>query len=227
MAARRANDERPSRKNWPSRRSLLESASVATLLLTTGMATRAQQASVPATAPAAAPANATLRFSLHINGRDFALNLDPRTTLLDALREHLGLTGSKKGCDHGQCGACTVLVNGRRINACLTLATMHEGHEIRTVEGLAVDGHLHPMQAAFVARDGFQCGYCTPGQICSAVGMLAEVRAGWPSHASVDVGATNVLLTDAEIRERMSGNICRCAAYPNIVAAIRDAAQAT
>ncbi|WP_437376791.1 2Fe-2S iron-sulfur cluster-binding protein [Inquilinus limosus] len=162
---------------------------------------------------------------LSINGQERAVELDTRTTLLDALRNTLGLTGSKKGCDHGQCGACTVLVNGRRINACLTLAVMHEGDEITTIEGLAQGDSLHPIQAAFVARDAFQCGYCTPGQICSAIGMLREAEAGWPSHASADVAASGPL-TDAEIRERMSGNICRCAAYPNIVAAIRDVAEA-
>ncbi|RVO62684.1 2Fe-2S iron-sulfur cluster-binding protein, partial [Sinorhizobium meliloti] len=160
-----------------------------------------------------------------INSNNIAVELDPRTTLLDTLRNHLVLTGSKKGCDHGQCGACTVLVNGRRINACLTLAAMHEGDEITTIEGLAGEDELHPMQAAFIEHDGFQCGYCTPGQICSAVGMLREVREGWPSHASADVAAAPTNLTEAEIRERMSGNICRCAAYPNIVAAIRDAAE--
>lgn len=162
--------------------------------------------------------------SLTVNGRVEQLELDPRTTLLDALREHIHLTGTKKGCDHGQCGACTVLVNGRRINACLSLVVMHEGDEITTIEGLGLPGSLHPMQAAFVAHDGFQCGYCTPGQICSAVGMLDEVQAGWPSHATVDVAASGIELTDAEIRERMSGNVCRCAAYPNIVAAIREVA---
>jgi xanthine dehydrogenase YagT iron-sulfur-binding subunit len=143
---------------------------------------------------------------LKINGRDYPLKLDPRTSLLDALREHLHLTGSKKGCDHGQCGACTVLVNGRRINSCLTLAVMHEGDEITTIEGLAKGDQLHPMQAAFIEHDGFQCGYCTPGQICSAVALLKE------NHAS----------SDDEIREWMSGNICRCGAYPNILAAIKD-----
>ena len=163
--------------------------------------------------------------TLTINGRAHRLELDSRTSLLDALREQLHLTGSKKGCDHGQCGACTVLVNGRRINACLTLAVMHEGDDIVTIEGLGAPGDLHPMQAAFVECDGFQCGYCTPGQICSAVAMLAEVEAGWPSHATADVTSPRVELTDAEIRERMSGNICRCSAYPNIVAAIRDVAQ--
>jgi xanthine dehydrogenase YagT iron-sulfur-binding subunit len=166
----------------------------------------------------------TAAIALTVNGRVQRLDLDPRTSLLDALREHLHLTGTKKGCDHGQCGACTVLINGRRINSCLTLAVMHEDDEIVTIEGLGSPGALHPLQAAFVECDGFQCGYCTPGQICSAVGMLAEVRAGWPSHATADVTSPRIALTDAEIRERMSGNICRCAAYPNIVAAIRDVA---
>ncbi len=163
------------------------------------------------------------RVRLTVNGRQYVLDLDPRTTLLDALREHLALTGTKKGCDQGQCGACTILVNGQRINSCLALAVMHDGDEITTIEGLAPNGALHPMQAAFVRHDGFQCGYCTPGQICSAVALLDEHRAGWPSFATADVAATPVL-TDAEIAERMSGNICRCAAYPNIVAAIRDVA---
>ena len=160
-----------------------------------------------------------------VNGRVEQLELDTRTTLLDALREHIHLTGTKKGCDHGQCGACTVLVNGRRINSCLTLAVMHEDDEIVTIEGLGSPDKLHPMQASFVECDGFQCGYCTPGQICSAVGMLEEAKAGWPSHVTVDVSVTDIELTDDEIRERMSGNVCRCAAYPNIVAAIRDVAR--
>jgi xanthine dehydrogenase YagT iron-sulfur-binding subunit len=181
--------------------------------------------------PTSAPALSALRpptaaFRLRINGTEHALEVDLRTTLLDTLREHLHLTGTKKGCDHGQCGACTVLINGRRINSCLTLAVMHEGDDVVTIEGLGSPGALHPMQAAFVERDGFQCGYCTPGQICSAVGMLAEVKAGWPSHATADVASRRIALTDPEIRERMSGNICRCAAYPNIVAAIRDVAEA-
>jgi xanthine dehydrogenase YagT iron-sulfur-binding subunit len=163
--------------------------------------------------------------ALTINGRVEQLDLDTRTTLLDALREHIHLTGTKKGCDHGQCGACTVLVNGRRINSCLTLAVMHEDDEIVTIEGLGSPDKLHPMQASFVECDGFQCGYCTPGQICSAVGMLEEAKAGWPSHVTVDVSVTDIELTDDEIRERMSGNVCRCAAYPNIVAAIRDVAR--
>jgi xanthine dehydrogenase YagT iron-sulfur-binding subunit len=172
----------------------------------------------------ASRAETLAKVEVRINGSTARLTLDPRTSLLDALREHLHLTGTKKGCDHGQCGACTVLVNDRRINACLTLAVMHEGDDIVTIEGLGAPGALHPMQAAFVERDGFQCGYCTPGQICSAVGMLAEARAGWPSHVTADVSSPQVELTDAEIRERMSGNLCRCAAYPNIIAAIRDAA---
>ena len=161
---------------------------------------------------------------LRVNGALHRLEIEPRVTLLDALRERLRLTGAKKGCDHGQCGACTVLVNGRRVNSCLTLAVMHEGDEITTIEGLGSLEELHPLQAAFVAHDGFQCGYCTPGQICSAVGMLAEVKLGWPSHATADVATAEVELTDGEIRERMSGNICRCAAYPGIASAIREVA---
>src|SRR5216110_1098434 len=153
------------------------------------------------------PASDSLNVHLKINGKDYALDVDPRVTLLDALRERLHLTGSKKGCDHGQCGACTVLVNGRRVNSCLTLAVMHEGDEITTIEGLARGDELHPMQAAFIEQDGFQCGYCTPGQICSAVACVQE------GHAN----------NDDEIREWMSGNICRCGAYPNILAAIKEA----
>ena len=159
-----------------------------------------------------------------INGNPFDAELDIRTTVLDMLREHAGLTGSKKGCDHGQCGACTVLINGRRVNACLTLAVMHQDDEITTIEGLGQVGNLHPMQDAFVRHDGYQCGYCTPGQICSAVGMLDEVAKGWPSYVSEDLGHSE--LTNEEISERMSGNICRCAAYPNIVDAIKEVASA-
>ena len=161
---------------------------------------------------------------LWVNGAPRSLEIEPRVTLLDALRERLRLTGAKKGCDHGQCGACTVLVNGRRVNSCLTLAVMHEGDEITTIEGIGTTDELHPVQAAFLAHDGFQCGYCTPGQICSAVGMLAEVELGWPSHATTGVAITDNELSDAEIRERMSGNICRCAAYPGILSAIREVA---
>jgi xanthine dehydrogenase YagT iron-sulfur-binding subunit len=169
------------------------------------------------------PAVANVPVRLTVNGAEQNLTLDTRTTLLDTLREHLGLTGSKKGCDHGQCGACTVLVDGRRINSCLSLAVMHDGDTVTTIEGLADGERLHPLQAAFVQHDGFQCGYCTPGQICSAAGMLNEHKAGWPSVVTDDLAARSAL-TDPEIRERMSGNICRCSAYPNIVAAIREAA---
>jgi len=160
-----------------------------------------------------------MKTTLVVNDQSRELDLDPRTTLLDALREHLQLTGTKKGCDHGQCGACTVLVAGRRINACLTLAVMHDGDRVTTIEGLGDPQHMHPLQQAFVKHDGFQCGYCTPGQICSAVAMLDELRAGVPSHVTSDLEASPPLSTD-EIRERMSGNICRCAAYSNIVDAI-------
>src|SRR6202023_2692956 len=199
-----------------SRRRFLETAGAAALAV----------ASRPASAEAAAePAPMhSENVALTVNGRRHALDLDPRVTLLDALREHLGLTGTKKGCDQGQCGACTVIVNGQRINSCLTLAVMHAGDEILTIEGLAQGDDLHPMQAAFARHDGLQCGYCTPGQICSAVALLAEHERGWPSHVTADV-ATAPALTDAEIAERMSGNICRCSAYPNIVAAIRDVAE--
>src|SRR5215204_632113 len=163
------------------------------------------------------------KISLKINGGSFDVDLDVRTTLLDALREHLHLAGTKKGCDHGQCGACTVNVDGRRINACLTLAVMHEGDRITTIEGLGTPEHLHPMQSAFVRHDGYQCGYCTPGQICSAVAMLDEIKAGIPSHVSTDLTASPQI-SAAEVRERMSGNICRCGAYSNIIDAITEVA---
>jgi xanthine dehydrogenase YagT iron-sulfur-binding subunit len=166
------------------------------------------------------------QLTLRINGQPHALAIDPRVTLLDLLREHLRLTGAKKGCDHGQCGACTVMVNGRRINSCLTLAVMHDGDAVTTIEGLGDPKKLHPMQAAFVKHDGYQCGYCTPGQICSAVGMLDEMSRGMPSHVTRDI-AVRPLLSDEELRERMSGNICRCAGYPNIIAAIREVAGKT
>jgi xanthine dehydrogenase YagT iron-sulfur-binding subunit len=156
---------------------------------------------------------------LSVNGAEHSLLVDTRTTLLDALREQLRLTGSKKGCDHGQCGSCTVLVDGRRVNSCLALAVAHDGEEITTIEGLD-----HPVQRAFVEHDAFQCGYCTPGQICSAVGMLEEAHEGWPSFVTDDLAATAIELDDDEIRERMSGNICRCGAYVNIVPAIRASA---
>jgi xanthine dehydrogenase YagT iron-sulfur-binding subunit len=164
--------------------------------------------------------------ALRVNGTEHALTVDARTTLLDALRERLGLTGAKKGCDRGQCGACTILVDGRRVNSCLALAVAHQGAEILTIEGLATGEDLHPLQRAFVEHDAFQCGYCTPGQICSAVALLDEARRGWPSAVTENLAATEVTLDDDEIRERMSGNLCRCAAYVNIVAAVREQAGA-
>ncbi|MCU6452767.1 aldehyde dehydrogenase iron-sulfur subunit [Sphingomonas sp. A2-49] len=187
---------------------------------------------IPAVSDAAPPpplqdraAPPTMPVTLKVNGRTSRLDLDTRTTLLDALREHWKLTGTKKGCDHGQCGACTVLVDGRRINSCLTLAVMHDGDEITTIEGLGKPDDLHPMQAAFIKHDGYQCGYCTPGQICSAVAVLDEIKRGVPSHVQADiVGQPGV--TAAEMRERMSGNICRCGAYSNIIEAMRDVAGA-
>jgi xanthine dehydrogenase YagT iron-sulfur-binding subunit len=202
-----------------SRRTVIETGTTALLLAALPRAALAADAADDNGPP---PPAATVE--LQINGRSHSLTLDPRTTLLDALREHLALTGSKKGCDHGQCGACTVLIEGRRINSCLTLAVMHDGQSVATIEGLAEGENLHPLQAAFVEHDGFQCGYCTSGQICSAVGMLAESRSGMPSYVTEDLTHSVAELTEVEIRERMSGNICRCAAYPNIVAAIKQAA---
>jgi len=200
-----------------SRRGLLKagavSASVPALAASPAIAAPSRGASGPAASPV----------TLNVNGTTHRLALDTRTTLLDALREHLHLTGTKKGCDHGQCGACTVMVDGRRINSCLTLAVMHEGAKVTTIEGLGTPGNMHPMQAAFVKHDGFQCGYCTPGQICSAVSVLQEIDQGIPSHVSADLTA-RPLLSVAELRERMSGNICRCGAYSNIVEAISEVA---
>ncbi|MBB4657537.1 aldehyde dehydrogenase iron-sulfur subunit PaoA [Parvularcula dongshanensis] len=169
----------------------------------------------------AAPPQRDGSVRLTVNGEERTLELDNRTSLLDALREHMHLTGTKKGCDHGQCGACTVMVNGERINSCLTLAVMHDGDEVTTIEGLGTPDDPHAMQAAFVKHDGYQCGYCTPGQICSAVAMLDEIEAGMPSHVTPDLTA-RPQASEAEIKERMSGNICRCAAYPNILAAITE-----
>jgi len=169
------------------------------------------------------PGTVTSGVNFTVNGKPVKLELDTRTTLLDALREHLHLTGSKKGCDQGQCGACTVIVDGRRINSCLSLAVMHEGAQITTIEGLGTPDKLHPMQAAFVKHDGYQCGYCTPGQICSAVSVIDEIRQGVPSHVTGDLNVKPLLSVD-EIRERMSGNICRCGAYSNIVEAITEVA---
>ena len=175
-----------------------------------------------AAATSAEPLPQRMQVQLEINGHAHRLEVDTRTTLLDALRENLRMTGAKKGCDHGQCGACTVLIEGRRTNACLTLAVMHDGQSVTTIEGLAQGDTLHPIQQAFLDHDGFQCGYCTPGQICSAAGMLAEAGLGMPSHVTRDLAGGPVTLTEEEIRERMSGNLCRCSAYPRIVAAIKD-----
>ena len=190
-----------------TRRRFIKQVAGTSVAIAIGPNVLTSSAGQPVSAGATAPASDLVKVNLNINGKSYALDVDPRVTLLDALRERLQLTGSKKGCDHGQCGACTVLVNGRRINSCLTLAVMHEGDEITTIEGLANGEELHPMQAAFVEQDGFQCGYCTPGQICSAVALLKE------NHAN----------SDDEIREWMSGNICRCGAYPGILAAIKEA----
>lgn len=181
-----------------------------------------EPAAQPAGARDSSPSSGSLKIRLTVNDQPREFSVDPRTTLLDALRDHLQLTGTKKGCDHGQCGACTVLVNGVRMNSCLSLAVMREGDRITTVEGLDSGAELHPVQQAFLKHDGFQCGFCTPGQICSAIAMLAEMRGGMPSAAATDLLATPQA-TPGEIRERMSGNICRCSAYPNIVAAILEA----
>ncbi|KAA9018744.1 aldehyde dehydrogenase iron-sulfur subunit PaoA [Sphingobium limneticum] len=197
-----------------TRRGLLQGSAV--------LAAAAPTLSAAAPTPKTSGANAMMPVELTVNGREVHLQLDPRTSLLDALREHLHLTGTKKGCDHGQCGACTVIVEGRRINSCLTLAVMHDGEKVTTIEGLGTPDHLHAMQKAFIVHDGYQCGYCTPGQICSAVSVLEEIEAGIPSHVTADLN--DVAISDAELRERMSGNICRCAAYPNIIAAMRDVA---
>src|SRR3978361_245042 len=188
-----------------------------------GAKSSAAPAQALTSSPAAAEASANAKVSFSVNGQPHELQLDTRTTLLDALREHLHFTGSKKGCDHGQCGACTIIVNGRRINSCLTLAIMHDGDSVTTIEGLGTPDKLRPMQAAFIKYDGYQCGYCTPGQICSAVAVLDEVKAGIPSHVTPDLNAAPQL-TNAELRERMSGNICRCGAYSNIAEAITEVA---
>jgi len=201
-----------------SRRSVLAAGAAATVGASASHAAPARGAH---TARQTAPVLAKVGFE--VNGVRHDLQLDTRTTLLDALREHLQLTGTKKGCDHGQCGACTVIVDGRRVNSCLTLAVMHQGAKVTTIEGLGAPGKLHPLQAAFVKHDGFQCGYCTPGQICSAVAMLAEIKAGVPSHVSASL-TEQPAATEAEIRERMSGNICRCGAYSNIQEAISEVA---
>ncbi len=201
-----------------SRRGVLASGAMGAAVAVTPAVATAQSAPRPASPP-------TMPVRFRVNGKPQQMTLDTRTTLLDALREHLHLTGTKKGCDHGQCGACTVLVDGKRINSCLTLAVMHEGDEIVTIEGLGTPDKLHPMQAAFVKHDGYQCGYCTPGQICSAVAVLDEIRRGVPSHVQADL-TKRPAATNMEMRERMSGNICRCGAYSNIADAMADVAGA-
>ncbi len=210
----------------PSRRKLLRVGAAAGGAVAAGVfaapAVSAPAQEAPAAEAASSP-GATMPVTLDVNGREHQLTIDTRMTLLDALRERLHLTGAKKGCDQGQCGACTVIVDGRRITSCLTLAVMQQGHEITTIEGLGKPGNLHPMQAAFVKHDGFQCGFCTPGQICSAVAMLDEFKAGIPSHVTSNLAAAPVLGGD-EFRERMSGNICRCGAYSNIQDAIAEVA---
>ncbi|AOI66781.1 (2Fe-2S)-binding protein [Burkholderia territorii] len=213
-----AHDTPPS----AARRRFLQSAAAATVSAASPVHAQPPYAAPPSavTHRDAVPAQPV---RLDINGREYALQLEPRVTLLDALREYAGLTGTKKGCDRGQCGACTVLVDGRRINACLTLAVMHEGERITTVEGLARGGVLSPVQHAFIEHDAFQCGYCTSGQLCSATALLDEFAAGAASAATGDVRQRPAQLSDDEIRERMSGNLCRCGAYPNIVAAVRAA----
>jgi xanthine dehydrogenase YagT iron-sulfur-binding subunit len=199
----------------PSRRDVIAVGAVSAAV--SSMPAYGQPTPLPAKTPS------LFAVSLEVNGEARQLNLDPRTTLLDALREHLKLTGTKKGCDHGQCGACTVIVNGQRINACLSLAVQHEGDKVTTIEGLGTPDNLHPMQAAFIKHDGYQCGYCTPGQICSAVAVLNEITAGIPSHVQGDITG-RPKLSNMELRERMSGNICRCGAYSNIAEAMSEVA---
>jgi xanthine dehydrogenase YagT iron-sulfur-binding subunit len=203
-----------------SRRDLMivAGACAATTVMPTSSPAQSQGSGAPAVAAPAAS-----KVTINVNGTVRDLDLDNRTTLLDALREHLHLTGTKKGCDHGQCGACTVMVDGQRINSCLTLAVMHEGSAVTTIEGIGTPDNLHPMQAAFIKHDGYQCGYCTPGQICSAVAVLEEIKAGVPSHVSGSL-TDAPKFTEAELRERMSGNICRCGAYSNIVEAVTEVA---
>lgn len=200
---------------------LIAGALSATAVAVPGVTGAAEAVNTAAQAGQAPPV--LMHVSLDINGRRHSLEIDTRTSLLDVLREHLHLTGTKKGCDHGQCGACTIMLDGQRINACLTLAVMHDGASVTTIEGLGTPDKLHPMQAAFIAHDGYQCGYCTPGQICSAIAALGEIRQGIPSHVSADLTARPAV-TPEELRERMSGNICRCGAYSNIIEAITEVA---
>ena len=202
------------------RRKLLQASAAAGGAIAAGPLASGEADAAPAASTHNVPA---MNVVLRVNGTEHQLILDPRTTLLDAVRERLRLTGAKKGCDQGQCGACTMIVDGRRVTSCLTLAVMQEGHDITTIEGLGTPKSMHPMQAAFVKHDGYQCGFCTPGQICSAVAMLNEVKAGVPSHVSADI-TQSPEMSNAELRERMSGNICRCGAYSNIVDAISEVA---
>ena len=206
-----------------NRRQMLKATTVAVggVAAAAGLVPNAEAAAIAQTAIPATPT--TMSIMLRVNGAEHQLMVEPRTTLLDALRDRLHLTGSKKGCDQGQCGACTVIVDGRRVTSCLTLAVMQEGHDITTIEGLGTPTSLHPLQAAFIKHDGFQCGFCTPGQICSAVGMLQEMRAGAPSHVTADLNAAPQP-SPIEFRERMSGNLCRCGAYSNIQQAIAEVA---
>ncbi|MGF6963520.1 xanthine dehydrogenase YagT iron-sulfur-binding subunit [Paraburkholderia sp. WC7.3g] len=221
--ASESNPEPTLKPSQPSRRRFLQSAAAAATIGAAPHLRAQTQAPAASSAPQSNPVVPPRPVTLTVNGRAYTLQLEPRVTLLDALREYAGLMGTKKGCDRGQCGACTVLVDGRRINSCLTLAVMHEGENITTVEGLASNGALSPIQRAFIEHDAFQCGYCTPGQLCSATAVLSEFRDGAASTVSADVRARPAALTDDEIRERMSGNICRCGAYANIVAAVRAA----
>lgn len=207
----------------PTRRNLLKATAIAAggAVAVGRLTPEAEAAAVLQSSQSASPV--TVNVLLHVNGTEHQVMIDPRTTLLDALRERLHLTGAKKGCDQGQCGACTVIVDGRRVTSCLTLAVMQVGHDITTIEGLGTPKNLHPMQAAFVKHDGYQCGFCTPGQICSAVAMLDEVKAGIPSHVTADLNRPPQI-SNAEFRERMSGNLCRCGAYSNIQEAIAEVA---
>ena len=217
-----STDQTPGLREPPvSRRGVLVGGVAVTAVASTQATAQSMTTSAITNAPEAAPPASPV--TLKVNGETLRFTLDNRTTLLDALREHARLTGAKKGCDHGQCGACTVLVEGRRINSCLTLAVMHDGEAITTIEGLGQPERLHPMQAAFVKHDGYQCGYCTPGQICSAVAVLDEIRAGVPSHVQADL-EERPQTTTLEMRERMSGNICRCGAYSNIAEAMAEVA---
>ena len=227
MSSNRESVERPD-VGYISRRGMLKaSAALATGPMTVGADAQPADPNKQVKPDGNSATPTRIDMTIQVNGRAYAINVDTRTTVLDALRETLGMKGTKKGCDHGQCGACTVLIDGRRINSCLTLVVMHDGQEITSIEGLARGEELHPMQASFLKHDGFQCGYCTPGQICSSLGMLSEMRAGMPSHVTKDLMASvRNTLNDEEIRERMSGNICRCSAYPNIIAAIKEASAA-